>query len=92
MYEVINSGADSGKVRAYYPKASRPITMLAVAMDHGRLCDVARLAYSAGDHDVAIAAIELAPELYDIVDTRKAISGAAGVAPTQLRARDGGGM
>lgn len=82
IYSFVDKGEFAGKVKPYYPKGSRPITVLAVAKDDGSLLDLARIEFSAGSDNVKIESVELASVIAGNLETLTKIADASGVRPS----------
>lgn len=91
IFGLVNSGEMEGKVKTYFPKGSRPTTVLALAREDGALQDLAILEYTPGEVNVKFRSIVLSPLIAGNLETLAKIADLSGVRPTVMpdEAQDG---
>lgn len=85
IFAFLDDGEYKGKLKTYYPKGSKPITVMAVAADNGSLDDLAIIEYTPGEDNVAIRAVQLAPIVAGNVSAAAKIADLSGVRPSVMR-------
>lgn len=75
-----------GKAKTYYPKGSRPTTILALAREDGALQDLAIPEFTPEEHNVRIKSLTLSEAIAGNLDMLAKLADASGVRPTIMKA------